>query len=172
MTTLHSLQTSLDILRETRPDFTPRTGFVWPITDAPSGDSLTKKSSTEEVASHDVRAGELSGSDQITTKKQDPQANARKQQNIIPLLNAMRTTGAHSAASFVTHPSEGVPAETSQELSQSSGTPAPREDTPGFSKSSASQDSSATLVKPSLAGGKKRKKRPCLVYFLLILMLK
>ncbi|KAJ2920285.1 hypothetical protein MD484_g78, partial [Candolleomyces efflorescens] len=56
---LFSLQTSLDILRKHKPDYTPRTGFVWPIVGDPNpvaaggatGDASKKKTQeTEETA--------------------------------------------------------------------------------------------------------------------------
>lgn len=140
---------------------------MWPIV-APSNDTLTKKKSTEDIVSHDATLGELSGqttTTTTTTKKSDTPASSRKQQNIIPLLNAMRVTNAHSAASFISHTSEDMPLEASQELSQSSGTSVPREETPGVHKPSVPQDSSATSSRPSIAGGKKKRKRSCLSYF-------
>lgn len=139
---------------------------MWPIV-APSNGALTKKKSMEDIASHDATLGELSGqaTSTTTTKKSDTPASSRKQQNIIPLLNAMRVTNAHSAASFISHTSEDMPLEASQELSQSSGTSVPREETPVVHKPSVPQDSSATSSRPSIAGGRKKRKRSCLSYF-------
>ncbi|EEB92403.1 hypothetical protein MPER_09092 [Moniliophthora perniciosa FA553] len=43
LTSIYSIQTSLEALRTHRPDYTPRTGFVWPIIDPSLADDGNKK---------------------------------------------------------------------------------------------------------------------------------
>lgn len=163
------MQSSLDVLRSHRPDFTPRTGFVWPIVDVATQDSLAKKRTTEEQ----LEEGNETTSDALLAKaKEDlslsPEAGTarKKQQIIIPLWQAMRTTAAHSTASFDAR-GVSVPPEVKRDESRASTTPAPtREDTPtqlSGSKSSSQQappDSAASIAsRPSTSGGKKKKKR-------------
>jgi mediator of RNA polymerase II transcription subunit 6 len=85
--------------------------------------------------------------------------SAKKQENNLPISNAMRTTMAHSVLSFAQRTLDEGPLEMSQESSIASGTPAPaQEDTPAKSgvQTSAPQDSSS---RSALASGKKKKKR-------------
>ncbi|EAU93412.2 hypothetical protein CC1G_04391 [Coprinopsis cinerea okayama7 len=42
LTSVSALQTTLDVLRKKRPDYTPRTGFVWPIVGEPEDDAKKK----------------------------------------------------------------------------------------------------------------------------------
>ncbi|KAH9081942.1 MED6 mediator sub complex component-domain-containing protein [Lactarius deliciosus] len=115
LTSLYSLKSSLDVLRKYKPDYTPRTGFAWPI----------------------------------------------KQQNMMLLLNAMRTTAVHPFQTFHDKeaanvaPSEAV----SSEEQRSSATPAPalipsQSAVSQSSGPSASQDSAK-----GIAGSMKRKKK-------------
>ncbi|KAG6869160.1 hypothetical protein C0993_012259 [Termitomyces sp. T159_Od127] len=91
LTALHSLQTSLDILRSHRPDYTPRTGFVWPITDPSLVAENTKKRAQDEDS---VTLDESSSS--LRQKVLSSPGEPRRQQNNMLLLNAMRATAAHS----------------------------------------------------------------------------
>lgn len=87
LTAVWSLQSSLDTLREHRPNYTPRTGFIWPVVDvSTSGTNQDgrKRGTTEEPES--------------AVPKAIPER--QKQQNNMLLLNAMRTTAAHSSVSF------------------------------------------------------------------------
>jgi len=153
LTSLHSLQSSLDVLRSHRPDFAPRTGFIWPIVEAPTTDTLAKKQPTEEDAG-DVDPG----SESLQKKSVATTSTAKKQQNILPLVNAMRTTAAHSTASFVQRSSESVPPDVQRDISRSSATPAPnREETP--TKVGARTPAPQEPVRPPLPGGKKKRKR-------------
>ncbi|KAF8350197.1 MED6-domain-containing protein [Amanita rubescens] len=86
LTSLHSLQASLDTLRKYRPDYTPRTGFAWPIVD-PSVSEEKKKTEDEEASS----ISDAETTTEIPARKD----NKRRQQNNLLLLNAMRTTAAH-----------------------------------------------------------------------------
>jgi len=87
LTSLSSLQTSLDILRTHKPPFMPRTGFVWPImeaeTTAPGSDQQTEK---------------RKGTDEADTEST---SSSRKQQNHFLLFNAMKTTAVHSGTTFI-----------------------------------------------------------------------
>ncbi|KAK0473268.1 MED6-domain-containing protein [Armillaria novae-zelandiae] len=89
LTSLTSLQTSLDILRSHRPDYTPRTGFVWPITD-PSLDETTKKPAADDLTGANTP---------IPDDNTNPaDGNGKRQQNTMLLFNAMRATALHSSS--------------------------------------------------------------------------
>ncbi|KAK0465268.1 MED6-domain-containing protein [Desarmillaria tabescens] len=89
LTSLTSLQTSLDILRSHRPDYTPRTGFVWPITD-PSLDEAAKKPAADDLT------GANTPMPDDNTNSAD--GNGKRQQNTMLLFNAMRATALHSSS--------------------------------------------------------------------------
>ncbi|KAG6889365.1 hypothetical protein C0995_001430 [Termitomyces sp. Mi166 len=98
LTALHSLQTSLDILRSHRPDYTPRTGFVWPITDP----SLTTENSKKRGQDDDTVPMDESSSSISSLKHKvlSSPGEPKRQQNNMLLLNAMRATAAHSQMSL------------------------------------------------------------------------
>ena len=165
LTSLNSLQSSLDTLRKYRPNYTPRTGFIWPIVDTSTSDTASKKPTGEEMlpssGDGDPTASQLD--------KQRPAASSasRKQQYHALMLNAMGTTALHSTLTFTSQRSmisdsdnnlpESVAAGTSQRTSV---TPAPvaRGTTPRApSIASTPQDSTGT--KGPAGGGKKKKKR-------------
>jgi mediator of RNA polymerase II transcription subunit 6 len=79
MTAVHSLQASLETLRASRPKFTPRAGFIWPIVEPPSNkpdaDGARKRDDGGEADALPVK---------------------QRQNNNMLLLNAMRTTAAHT----------------------------------------------------------------------------
>lgn len=162
LTSLHSLQTSLDTLRRHRPAYTPRTGFVWPIKETvTTSDSSKKRGLDSETSAEDVQA---------TPSLSDPsnrrngggavsgQGSPKRKENNILLLNAMSTTAQHAKKSFTlpTAVSEttvpGTPV--SATVGRSSATPAPsqRDSTP---KLTTSQESAPTRVS---VAGKRRKK--------------
>ncbi|KAF9648511.1 MED6-domain-containing protein [Thelephora ganbajun] len=87
LTSLSSLQTSLDILRTHKPPFMPRTGFVWPIME-PEATGTGPEQQTEKRKGTDEGTNTTSAS------------NSRKQQNHLLLFNAMRTTAAHASTTF------------------------------------------------------------------------
>ena len=113
LTSLHALQSSLDVLRTHRPDFTPRTGFIWPIVDAPSADSLAKKRATEgslDVAneSSDSLLAAANSDENQQQKKTGPvsSSTAPKKQENITTMQAIDsiiadTMGAESASHAV-----------------------------------------------------------------------
>lgn len=81
---MHAIQSSLETLRSHRPDYTPRTGYVWPIIDSSISDEAAKKKSEEEAAQNDILS---------------KPGSKKKQKNNILLMNAMRTTGNHTRSS-------------------------------------------------------------------------
>lgn len=120
LTTLHSLQASLEIVRSHRPDFTPRKGFIWPIVEdtsaANSSDILSDPSSRSErhsLASGEGQQIQTGGATGVTiastaksrrlTQAVPTNSETSKSKTVIntqPLLLAMSTTAAHSKAQF------------------------------------------------------------------------
>ncbi|KAJ7630597.1 MED6-domain-containing protein [Roridomyces roridus] len=152
LTSLCSLQSSLDILRSRRPDYIPRTGFVWPIVDpATQQDDLKKKTTAEEGDNQSV-------TDVPESKPKVPQ----RQQNNLLLMNAMRATALHSKTAFsasvseATNAAEPEPATPATQGPRNSATPAP---TPAAKTPSAIP----VIQEPSSRGpagaGKKKRKR-------------
>ncbi|KAH6917572.1 MED6-domain-containing protein [Coprinopsis sp. MPI-PUGE-AT-0042] len=123
LTSVSALQTSLDILRKNRPDYTPRTGFVWPIVGEPEPSSTeTKKAKqldkgksraqTEEPSSQaidttDASATQTQPATQDSAKNPNaaasshavqaaPSSSGQKVQNTMLLMNAMRMAAMQS----------------------------------------------------------------------------
>ncbi|KAF7310608.1 MED6-domain-containing protein [Mycena chlorophos] len=141
LTSLTSLQTSLDILRSRRPDYLPRTGFVWPIVESTNPDDPKKKGPHE------------------TGSQPDSQARAARHQNGMLLMNAMRATALHSKTSFASMTSLDIAPEPTA-TTQKAATPAPAPSPAATSK--APEQPPAVTVPPqkSLPGaGKKKRKR-------------
>ncbi|TFK41313.1 MED6-domain-containing protein [Crucibulum laeve] len=155
LTSLYSLQSSLDILRKHRPDYTPRTGFVWPIVDPSMSDESTKKRA-EPIA------GEVKSSETSTAKASD---TPKRQQNNMLLVNAMRATAAHSKMSFTTSAfAQAVDSMTADTPAtsqiRSSVTPAPSmQEVP---MKASPYPTVQEPVKGPPGGGKKKKKRTSL----------
>jgi mediator of RNA polymerase II transcription subunit 6 len=181
LTSLYSLQSSLDVLRANRPDYTPRTGFVWPITDPSLADGGNKKPSTSEEPAIIDETQDLSGPsgkrnlDLVTASGSNP----KKQQNTMLLFNAMRTTAAHSSMSFSsqsTTGAESVQPEVSAQLSalgvRSSTTPAPSAPvaTPK-PPPNAPTPQEAPPTKAPAGGGKKKRKREFGLFPIVIIFL-
>ncbi|KAI0274782.1 MED6 mediator sub complex component-domain-containing protein [Gloeopeniophorella convolvens] len=157
LTSLYSLESSLDILRKYKPDYTPRTGFAWPVMDTEKTEEANKKP-TEDMAS-------LPGADpELIAKLEKERAltNPKKQQNTTLLLNAMRTTAAHPFRTFQDKEAEVTvaPSETIvSEPQRSSVTPAPA---PAPSQGATSQSQSTSASQDPAkgpAGTIKRKKK-------------
>ncbi|KAG6829288.1 hypothetical protein H0H92_005042 [Tricholoma furcatifolium] len=155
LTSLHSLQTSLDVLRSYRPDYTPRTGFVWPITDPSLSTESTKKRAQDDDA-----APTDEGSSSIPPMKRAEEP--KRQQNNMLLLNAMRTTAAHSktavaSSTFATN-LEPMQIDTPTVHMRTSVTPAPSSQgaTPKVLQNAPTPQE---LAKVSGSGGKKKRKR-------------
>ncbi|KAI0304750.1 MED6 mediator sub complex component-domain-containing protein [Russula brevipes] len=190
LTSLYSLESSLDILRKYKPDYTPQTGFAWPIaetTDNRTAGEAGKKQTGDEsqAAATTGGAGGASSSsgaaaaapalpdaDPDLIKKLEKEralTHPKKQQNTTLLFNAMRTTAAHSrcaaTAAGATAAAAAAPIEAvASEGQRSSATPAPA---PNPSQSAASQLSSSgpsasqDLAKGAAGNIKRKKKRTC-----------
>lgn len=162
LTSLYALQSSLDILRINRPDYTPRTGFIWPITEQAISDDTSKKWGAEDPPTA-VGETEISISQSESQKPTLTASGPKKQQNNMLMYNAMRSTAIHSKISFSSSASvrdgESVPPESLGR--RSSATPAPtltRAATPASGPTL--QD---TLPPKGAPGaGKKKKKRTLL----------
>ncbi|KAJ6627285.1 MED6 mediator sub complex component-domain-containing protein [Mycena sp. CBHHK59/15] len=154
LTSLCSLQSSLDILRSRRPDYIPRTGFVWPIVDSALPDDSSKKTATgEESVGTESRAV----SEAPETKPKVPQ----RQQNSLLLMNAMRATALHSKTAFSASALdlnvESVPESPAVQGPRSSATPAPA---PPETKAPTTPQVSQEPPARALPGaGKKKRKR-------------
>jgi len=153
LASLSALQSSLDILRKHRPDYTPRTGFVWPITD-PSIEDPTKRQAVE---------AEFSLTESETTSEVPSKEAPKRQQNNWLLMNAMRTTAAHSKMSFSSsfvQTTDNLVADTSAATTmRSSPTPAPTSQEPLPKVPIISQEPSS---KGPIGSGKKKRKRTSL----------
>jgi len=168
LTSLYSLQSSLDTLRAHRPDYTPRTGFVWPIIDPSLTDDTSKKrGADEELPSRD---GQHDTPTPSAKRKVGSILNvSKKQQNSMLLLNAMKTTAIHSNMSFSSRALETGPESAPSETPcigsglRSSTTPVPaaiRGETPkGVASAPTLQEPTA---KAPVGGGKKKRKRTSL----------
>ncbi|KIJ68682.1 hypothetical protein HYDPIDRAFT_24936 [Hydnomerulius pinastri MD-312] len=170
LTSLNSLQSSLDVLRKYRPDYTPRTGFVWPIVDSSLPDDANKKQSSEDVL---PSSGGDSDSATSILEKQKPitgPTGPKKQQNNMLMLFAMRTTAMHSnitsssRAMALDGESNAPESQAAGSGQRSSATPAPpgtRGATPKISSSGPTPQPTAPTKGPA-GGGKKKKKRTSL----------
>ncbi|KAJ7785943.1 MED6-domain-containing protein [Mycena metata] len=155
LTSIYSLQSSLDILRSRRPDYIPRTGFVWPIVDsATPADDLKKKAGGEESTSTEAGHESRDVSEVPESKPKVPQ----RQSNNMLLMNAMRATALHSRVTFSTSMPETIPAvpETpSAQGARNSSTPAP----PPAAKTPTAQVSQEPPSRALPGAGKKKRKR-------------
>ena len=173
LTSLQALQTSLDILRSHRPSYTPRTGFVWPIvesSDPSKRPEETNDGPATQGAESQSQDRELSPSQSKRTKI----SNAR-QQNVMLLVNAMRTTALHATESFTlptTAPFESTPAVPETQTpgagpgptpgamsAAATPAPAPRGATPvGHKRAGSPLDREPTKGQPGAGKKKKRSK--------------
>ncbi|KAF9229593.1 MED6-domain-containing protein [Gyrodon lividus] len=170
LTSLNSLQSSLDILRKYRPDYTPRTGFVWPIMDTSLPDDADKKRSSDEMlpSSDD---GDSSMSVSQKQKSYTGHSGQKKQQNNMLMLLAMRTTAMHSSVASPSHAmtldgessaSDFLTAGSAQRISVTPAPSATRGATPRIPSSAPTPQDIASTKGP-VGGGKKKKKRTSLV---------
>lgn len=155
LTSLNSLQTSLDTLRQHRPAYTPRTGFIWPIMEPSTADTSKKRALD---AGDDAQASKaLTETSSKPANTQAASRGGKRKQNNMLMFNAMRTTALHANKAFTlpTAVSDGPVPETpaSATAGRSSATPAPsqRDGTPKPSQDTAS-------AKGSVGGAKKKKK--------------
>lgn len=159
LTSLSSLQTSLDILQRHRPDYTPRTGFVWPITDSSvQDDSIKRRKPDDDIEMADDDASSVS------SKRQGASSEApKRQQNNMLLLNAMRTTAAHLKRPFPSAPSsENPPSETPAPQQRLSTTPAPLSSRVATPKAAHTAPTLQEIAKAPAGAGKKKRKRTLL----------
>jgi mediator of RNA polymerase II transcription subunit 6 len=169
LTSLYSLQSSLDILRAHRPDFTPRTGFVWPIVDTSVDNHANKKRGTSEEPSSSTDDQPASSDPSAKRKAPNTLTAPKRPQNNPLLLNAMRTTAAHSNLAFASSaflPRENAPSETvaaTKTAVRSSDVPAPAAPVQDAEKQETV--SAPVLREPPPKGpagaGKKKRKREC-----------
>ncbi|KAF8446206.1 MED6 mediator sub complex component-domain-containing protein [Boletus edulis BED1] len=159
LTSLNALQSSLDLLRRHRPDYTPRSGFVWPIIDSSLPDTQPKKP--------DIDVPHIDDSAIEATDKHQPHGTKKHQNNSL-MVYAMRTTAMHSnIASSRSQPSDHS-ASTSAHPSASSQPPltsAPLAQRPATPKAPSTVPSpqDPPPVKGPVGAGKKKKKRMSLV---------
>ncbi|KAJ3785275.1 MED6-domain-containing protein [Lentinula aff. detonsa] len=165
LTSLYSIQSTLDSLRAHRPDYTPRTGFVWPIVDPSLAESSKKQ---EEIA-----ANEVSGLSEASTKQNATTSGiSKRQQNNTLLMNAMYATAAHSASLATRTLAPMTESMTTDPVAMSSAnrmsaTPAPvvsRVPTP-------KPINQEPQPKAAPGGGKKKRKRMCFALWLWFLKL-
>ncbi|KAF5375052.1 hypothetical protein D9758_000056 [Tetrapyrgos nigripes] len=156
LASLHSIQSSLDILRSHRPDYTPRTGFVWPIVEPSiSDDSNKRQDGITSLTTQDVTA-------EPSAKAQASSTPKRHQNNML-LMNAMRATAAHSkvalSTSALARTAESVPPEitAASSTARNSVTPAPTASRVSTPKIPVQEPAAATKSAPG--GGKKKRKR-------------
>lgn len=151
LTTVSALQLSLDSLRKHRPDYTPRTGFVWPVVDPTLSEDTQKKAAGAESNLMDTTA------DSQAPPEKRTEAPKRQKNNML-LLNAMRTTAVHSKMSFTTSSvapnTETEPDTPVTTTIRSSATPAPIPPEPA-AKGSTTQE----IIRGQPGAGKKKKKR-------------
>lgn len=160
MTSLHALQSSLATLRSHKPNYTPRTGFVWPIAEPSSSSENPSKQrgEDEEAPSSSADDPELSG----PPAKRRSAATHERQQNNMLLWNAMHATAVHASASF-TLPA-AAPESTAPDTpvlgsgARSSATPAPAPTRAATPRQGATPQEQPPAKGPP-GGGKKKKKR-------------
>lgn len=152
LTSLNALQSSLDLLRRHRPDYTPRSGFVWPIIDS-SPDTPPKKSDLAVLHSDDPA---------VDAPERHKLHGPKKQQNNSLMVYAMRTTAIHSNIT-PSRPltSASAPATAS---AQPALTPAPSSQrTPTPKAPSTAPSPQDPPIKGPAGAGKKKKKRTSLL---------
>ncbi|KAJ7655175.1 MED6-domain-containing protein [Mycena polygramma] len=153
LTSVCSLQSSLDMLRSRRPDYIPRTGFVWPIVD--SADDLKKKAAGDEGAG--TGTDSRSASEVPESRPKVPQ---RPQNNLL-LTHAMHATALHLHSKNVLSASapetnvESVPQTPAGQGARNSATPAP----PPAAQAPAPQVSQDSPSRAPPGAGKKKRKR-------------
>jgi mediator of RNA polymerase II transcription subunit 6 len=166
-------------LRKYKPDYTPRSGFAWPIAETTTTQEKTgeanKKQTDDPSTAGTGTAASLPDADPELVKKLEKEKSLmhpKKQQNTMLLLNAMRTTAAHSfrtfhereaaaAAATAAALSEGVAASEGQ---RSSATPVPAPLTSqSFGSQSSGPSASQDSAKGTLGTAKRKKKRMCVL---------
>ena len=165
----------MDTLRARRPTYTPRTGFVWPISDPSLPEDGKKRDGEDESERPSPTPDEAQAipdtteteAEAATSKSAPSVGDGKRRQNNMLLFNAMRTTAMHANQSFTlpVTAAEKPAIETPVEgTTRSSPTPAPvvpqRVPTPK-SASSAPTPQDIQPAKGLPGAGKKKKKRTC-----------
>ncbi|KAH0838531.1 MED6-domain-containing protein [Lanmaoa asiatica] len=156
LTSLNALQSSLDLLRTYRPDYTPRSGFVWPIIDSLSPDTPPKKPALDVLHTDDPP---------VDAPEKHKLHGHKKYQNSSLMMYAMRTTAMHSNITPSRHQPldhNGMPSASASATAsaQSALTPAPSHRAPTPTPpSTAPGPQDIAPVKGPVGAGKKKKKR-------------
>ncbi|KAF8898421.1 MED6 mediator sub complex component-domain-containing protein [Infundibulicybe gibba] len=159
LTSLCSLQASLDTLRRHRPDYTPRTGFVWPIADV--SQETNKKNNPEDGVS--TLDAELPSDSALGVRKTGPVSGApKKQENNMLLMNAMRATAVHTKQSLSSRtlgPATEAPMISEALDVRNSATPAPSISQATTPKALSNAAPPEIPPKAPAGSGKKKRKR-------------
>ncbi|KAI4520498.1 MED6-domain-containing protein [Schizophyllum commune Loenen D] len=173
LTTLHSLQNTMDILRKHRPDYTPRTGFVWPVTNPVLEEDKLKRATAANTrlatqAPGTPMEGEAPPLAGQPAGKTDPlHGSTRKVQNTQLLFHSMFTASRHLEKSRAPPPQpaptpapQPTPVVGAQASAQGSGS--------GAATNAAPTPAPSRPPEPPAKGqpgaGKKKKKRVCGLY--------
>ena len=146
---LSSLQVSLGTLLSHKPDFTPRMGYLWPISHTKATAENSESSSRK---SQGIDAEDSVASDAGTSSKRR-KVTTKKQENATLLFNAMRTTAAQSQTQG---PSDIPVASNDNQPTHSSTTPGPLSADPSGSGLPQTEDGTTKSQPP---GSKKKRKR-------------
>ena len=92
MNALNMIQTSLDTLREARPDYTPRIGHIWPILDPPSVSKREKAATRHGSAMPESTPAEGSSPTKAPEMKLPKQGEDEAAQPWEPFYNAFTFT--------------------------------------------------------------------------------
>ncbi|KAI9572710.1 MED6-domain-containing protein [Boletus coccyginus] len=159
LTSLNALQSSLDFLRKHRPDYTPRSGFVWPIIDSSSPVTPPEKPDLDVL---------LPDHSAVDAPEKLKHHGPKKHQNNLLMMYAMRTTAVHSnITSSRSQPlaHDAVDSAPASVLATASAHPAPthassaqRPPTPKVPSTAPSPQDTAPIKGP-VGAGKKKKKR-------------
>jgi mediator of RNA polymerase II transcription subunit 6 len=123
---VQALQSSFDTIRRYRPEYSPRTGFVWPIVD-----SVAQQDSNVAKASKTRESSVIETADSVAATKDNDQnlpststAASKKHEDISLMWNALHTAVAHTRSQ---PPPASLPDDASdvasETLSQTSGQP-------------------------------------------------
>jgi mediator of RNA polymerase II transcription subunit 6 len=168
------LESSLDILRKYKPDYTPRTGFAWPITESEKPGEAHKKQTVED---HPATPSLSDAHPDLLKKLEKEKAltHPKKQQNTALLLNAMRTTAAHpfqlfhekvaAAAAAAAAPSDAVMSEGRRSSETPVPAPIPSSQSTGSQPSGPSTSQDSAKGAAAAAAAKRKKKRMSRVQF-------
>ena len=136
LTSLSSLQSSVDILRRYRPDYTPRMGFSWPVVEPNVEDISSAKQGDGPGSEPESSEAPNELTARLEREKFPTAHSSKKRQNTALLSYAMRTTAMHTLKSFdlqqsrppqqsATEPESVVDTPNSSFPSRLSATPAP-----------------------------------------------